>query len=88
MSVTLRCDDYAVTKFHRLDNTTKNTGKSTLWYFDKDGVKHTGTKQAVSALMVRYNDYVYDLEEVYNDYQVSIATASTVEEVESLTFTF
>lgn len=88
LSVTLRCDDQAVTKFHRLDNTTKNTNKSTLWYFDINGLKHTGTKQEVSGLMVRYNDYMYDLEEVYNDYQVDIASAETVEAVETLTFTF
>ena len=75
LNVTLRCDDYALGKFHRLSTQADGTSKNNLPYWDINDIKQTGTKQAVKSLLNRLGDYALDLEESLNDKKTLIAIA-------------
>lgn len=88
LEVTLRCDDYAVSKFHKLSTQADGSSKNNLPYWDISDVKHTATKQAVKGLLNRLGDYILELEEALNDKKTAIALAQNETELNNVNITF
>lgn len=86
--VTLRCDEYALTKFHKLSTQLDGTSKNTIPYWDILDIKHTGTKQEVKSLINRLGDYILELQEALNDKKTSIALAQNETELNNVNITF